>query len=305
MGCRMDFFRIECFLTAAEVGNMTKAAERMNITQPAMSFQIRELEKEVQLTLFARDRNGIYLTEAGKVMQSGFKRILESYRRTLEDARASAYGRAHLTIGYHGPFGWAGVLQFIGEFSAKHPEIEVAVFRQEFRELADYVEQGILDVAFLENSELVNRRQLASYSLFVEHACFAVAPFHPLAKRASVTADLLVGERILMNNHASDSMASLISRLVRSGIRRDSFQFFDRTEITMATAAAGQGIAVIPNSFRIENSALRYVEYDSDVLQLEHSLVWNTEKENQAVRFFVDQAMEQTWPCVELLSDQK
>ena len=47
---------------------MTKAAERMNITQPAMSFQIRELEKEVQISLFARDRNGIYLTEAGKVM---------------------------------------------------------------------------------------------------------------------------------------------------------------------------------------------------------------------------------------------
>ena len=301
----MDFFRMECFLAAAEAGNMTRAAERMNITQPAMSFQIRELEKEVRLTLFARDRNGIYLTEAGKVMRDGFQRILESYRRTLEDARASAYGKAHLTIGYHGPFGWAGVLRFIGEFSAKHPEIEVAVFRQEFRELADYVEQGILDVAFLESSELVNRRQLASHPLFTEHACFAVAPFHPLAKRSSVTSDLLVGERILMNNHASDSMASLISRLVRSGIRRESFQFFDRTEITMATAAAGQGIAVIPNSFRIENSALRYVEYDSDLLQLEHALIWNAEKESQAVRYFVDQAIEQTWPCVELLSDRK
>lgn len=112
----MDLFRIECFLTAAEVGNMTKAAERMNITQPAMSFQIRELEKEVQISLFARDRNGIYLTEAGKVMKAGFTRILENYRRVLEDARACAYGRSRLTIGYHGPLGWAGTLQFIGAF---------------------------------------------------------------------------------------------------------------------------------------------------------------------------------------------
>lgn len=291
----MDFFRIECFLAAADTGNMTRAAERMNITQPAMSFQIRELEKEVQFPLFARDHNGIYLTEAGKVMQSGFSRILDSYRWLLEEARTRACGKTHLTIGYHGPFGWAGVLQFIGEFSTRHPEIEVGVFQQEFRELADYVEQGVLDVAFLERSELANRKHLASHSLFRERACFAVAPFHHLAKYSSVTADLLVGEKILMNNHSSDSMASLISLLVLSGIHRESFQFFDRTEITMATAAAGQGIAVIPSSYRIENSALHYVEYDSDILQLEHSLVWR-EEESLAVRTFVDEARAQTWP---------
>ena len=47
----MDFYRIECFLAAAETGSMTKAADKMCITQPAMSFQIREMEKELQLKL--------------------------------------------------------------------------------------------------------------------------------------------------------------------------------------------------------------------------------------------------------------
>lgn len=300
----MDFFRIECFLTAAEAGNMTRAAERMNITQPAMSFQIRELEKEVQIPLFARDRNGIYLTEAGKVMKDGFTRILESYRRVLEDARACVYGRSHLTIGYHGPLGWAGILQFIGEFSEKHPEIEVAVFQQEFRELADYVEQGILDVAFVESSELLNRKQLDSLTLFSDTACFAVAPFHPLAAFSSVTSEMLAGETILMNNHASDSMSSLISRLVRSGIRRDSFHFFDRTEITLATAAAGQGIAVIPASFRVENSALHYLNYASDIFHMDYKIAWDVERGNQAVHLFLDEVQKTTWPCVKILSDQ-
>lgn len=300
----MDFFRIECFLAAAETGNMTRAAERMNITQPAMSFQIRELEKEVQISLFARGRNGIYLTEAGKVMQLGLSRVLENYRRVLEDARACAYGKAHLTIGYHGPLGWAGILQFIGEFSAKHPEIEVAVFQQEFRELADYVEQGILDVAFVEGSELVNRRQLASLPLFSDSACFAVAPFHPLGSVSSVTPEKLAGETILMNNHPSDSMASLISRLVRSGIRRDSFRFFDRTEISLATAAAGQGIAVIPSSFRVENSALHYVEYASESFRMDYKIAWNTQRENEAVRAFLKEAQERVWPCLEILSER-
>ena len=71
----------------------------------------------------------------------------------------------------------------------------------------------------------------------------------------------------------------------------------------MATAAAGQGIAVIPSSYRIENSALHYVEYDSDILQLEHSLVWR-EEESSAVRTFVDEARAQTWPRTQPLTEQ-
>ena len=47
----MDFYRIECFLAAAETGSMTKAAEKMCVTQPAISFQIRELERELQITI--------------------------------------------------------------------------------------------------------------------------------------------------------------------------------------------------------------------------------------------------------------
>ena len=49
---------------------MTKAAEKMCITQPAMSFQIRELEKELQVSLFERDHMGIHLTESGKINSS-------------------------------------------------------------------------------------------------------------------------------------------------------------------------------------------------------------------------------------------
>ncbi len=275
---------------------MTKAAERMNITQPAMSFQIRELEKEVAVPLFDRDRSGICLTEAGKILQSGMTGILGTYERLLKDVHACANGKTHLTVGYHGPFGWAGLLQFIGEFSEKHPEIEITVSQHEFRELADYLEQGILDVAFLESSELVNRSQLASHALFRDHACFAVAPFHRLAARASVTSADIEGEKILMNNHPSNSMASMISLLVRSGIRPESFRFYDRTEITMTTAAAGKGIAVIPSSFRIEDSSLHYVDYESDVLTLEYAAAWNAEKESSAVRLFIYEAKRRVWP---------
>ena len=82
----MDFYRIECFLAAAETGSMTKAAEKMCVTQPAISFQIRELERELQITLFSRESNGIRLTEAGKIMQTGFLHMMDRYDGQLPPA---------------------------------------------------------------------------------------------------------------------------------------------------------------------------------------------------------------------------
>ena len=141
----MDFYRIECFLAAAETGSMTKAAEKMCVTQPSMSFQIRELERELQIPLFERDYRGIRLTEAGRILQTGFARILDSYRKLVDNALACAYGKLRLTIGFHGFINWAGVHSFIADFSDRHPEIDVIVMQQQWKELADYLEVGALD----------------------------------------------------------------------------------------------------------------------------------------------------------------
>ena len=292
----MDTFRIECFLKAAELGNMTKAAERMNVTQPAMSFQIRELERELQLSLFERERSGIRLTEAGKVMRDGLVRIMDNYHRLLANARACAVGKQRLTIGYHGIVNWAGIHRFIAGFSGEHPDIEVAVLQQQWRELADYLEIGALDVAFLETKELKNRPALRSLPLFQENTCFALEPTHPLANRKKVCAEDLAGETILMNNHESDCMRELIERLYRSGLPRENFRFFDQLDVTLAMAAAGQGLTSLPVSFRLENSALSYVEFESPYCGMEYSLAWSATSESRAVELFCEAARAASWP---------
>lgn len=292
----MDTFRIECFLKAAELGNLTRAAERMNITQPAMSFQIREMEKELQITLFERARGGVRLTEAGRLMRDGYVHLLDSYRRLVDSARACAYGKQRLTIGYHGPVNWAGVHRFIARFSERHPEIDVAILQQQWRELADYLEFGALDLAFLETSELANRKLLASSRLFRERTCFALPPTHPLAVKGTVRTEDLAGETILMNNHPSDSMTTMVANLYRSGLSEDRFRFFDQPDATLAMAAAGQGLASIPWSFRTANSALSYVEYDAAECRMDYSLAWNASTENRAVHLFVQEAKDAVWP---------
>ena len=292
----MDFYRIECFLAAAELGSMTKAAEKMCITQPAMSFQIRELERELQITLFDRDYNGIKLTEAGKIMKEGFLHIMDSYRRLLDRALTCAYGKVRLTIGYHGFVNWAGIHSFLADFSQRHPEIEVSIVQQQFRELADYVGLGTLDVAFLESSELKERKGLSSLLLFEEKTCFAVPASHPLAEKEKVTVEDLKDETILMNNHPSVCMNELIDNLLRSGISPKNLRYVDTPDIALAMSIAGQGITSLPISFWQESIPLKYVEYDTPFCRMSYSLCWNSNTENPAVKLFCAEVSRVTWP---------
>ena len=208
----MDFFRIECFLAVAQTGSMSKAAEKMCVSQPAMSFQIREMERELQIPLFVRDHNGVRLTESGKIMQTGFLHIMDSYRRLLDKALSKTYGKLRLTIGYHGLINWAGIHNFIAFFSERHPEFEVVVMQQQWSELADYLEIGALDVAFLETSELPDRDSLSALHLFNEGTCFAMRRSHPLASRERVTVKDIENDIILMNNHPYQFVNLLSSR---------------------------------------------------------------------------------------------
>lgn len=292
----MDFYRIECFLAAAETGSMTKAAERMCVTQPSMSFQIRELERELQIPLFERDYRGIRLTEAGKIIQTGFIHIMDSYRKLLDSALACAYGKLRLTIGYHGFINWAGIHNFIADFSDHHPEIDVVVMQQQWKELADYLELGALDIAFLETSELPERDALSSMALFHENTCFAMRRSHPLAERESISISDLKGETILMNNHPSRSMNELIRHLVDSGIRSEQFRFFDQLDVALAMAATGQGLTSLPLSFRQRDLDLAYVEYDSPACYMSYSLAWNTATVNPAVKLFCGEVSRAAWP---------
>lgn len=292
----MDFFRMKCFLAAAEAGSLTKAAEKMNMTQPAISFQIREMEKETGLALFDRDRNGVSLTEAGKIMRDGCVAILESYRRVVELAKEKSDGKNILRIGYHGPIDWAGVHSFLAAFSQKYPNVSVVVLQQQWRELANYLEMGALDVAFLATEELTEHKKLDSMTLFREDTCFALSPKHTLSVQPSVKPEEIMNETILMNNHPSASMTATINKLIASGIPYHHFRFFDQMDVTLAMAASQQGIAAIPCSFIIQNPALRYVLYDTDKTWMSYSLAWVTDAENPTVRTFCREVSAASWP---------
>lgn len=292
----MDLFRMKCFVAVVEHKSITRAAEMMNITQPAMSFQIRELEKELGMKLFERDKKGIFPTDAGLLLRDGFIQLLFSYDKLIERARFVSGGKRRLVIGYHGPVSWAGVPEFISDFSSRHPDIEIIVMQQHWKELASFLKIGAIDIGFLNTDEIPKEHVSRTIHLFREHTCFAISEDDPLSERASLCYKDIKDRRICMNNYSSPSMDAMIQRLYTTGIKREQMLFSDLMESTIAMAACRQGLASLPRSFKLDIPGLVHVDYEPESAWLDYSLVSGVNGNTTAAHLFMSEAAGVKWP---------
>jgi len=100
-GATMELRHLRYFVAVAEELNFSRAAGRMYLSQPALSQQIRKLERELGVSLFHRTKNHVELTEAGLVLLEGARRVLVLVEQTTREARevGGAEGR-HLKVGF-------------------------------------------------------------------------------------------------------------------------------------------------------------------------------------------------------------
>src|SRR3984957_21253647 len=97
----MKFRHLECFVAAAEELNFSRAADRLHVSQPPFSKQIHDLEGELGIDLFERQRKGVRLTLAGKSFLIDRRRILEDCETSIKKAQRISRGEiGELTIGY-------------------------------------------------------------------------------------------------------------------------------------------------------------------------------------------------------------
>ena len=237
----MDLFRMRCFVNVAEHLNLTHAAAASGITQPAMSVQMRELERETGLQLLVRRKGRIALTDAGVVLRDGFIDILGLYESTLVKAQASTRAQDGVVrTGFHGSLtAFQPVYQ---GFRNLYPTLDVTMRIAEWQQLASMVASGELDVAFVEVHEAQALPELCQAPFMVERGyCVAASRANPLAERAHVTPNDLAGETVLMSAYKSASIDAMYRGLIASGVRRETIRRVEDVDCSIAMAAAGMG----------------------------------------------------------------
>jgi len=182
----MDFKQLRAFLTVAETGNVTRAAEVLHVVQPAVSRQIRLLEEDVGAPLFERERHGMVLTETGQTLQSYARRAMLELDRARMEIAGTAHGEVSglVTLGLLPSTIDLLSSTLVAAVAERFPGIRVRIAMGYAGTLLRWLESGEVDAALLygaERSADIQTNPLVEEPLWViGPSDVGLTPEHPL-----------------------------------------------------------------------------------------------------------------------------
>lgn len=183
----MELRTLRYFLTVAEEENITHAADILHITQPTLSRQMMDLEKELGTTLMIRGKSGLTLTGDGLFLKQRTEEIIELADR-LEQAFAerNTYVSGVISIGATEAVGSRLFARLIREFSNKYPQIKFKLYNEMADYIKDSIDKGLIDVGLLlepidtAKYDFVRLSQKETWGVLMRDD-------HPLAGNTSIT----------------------------------------------------------------------------------------------------------------------
>ncbi len=189
----MEIRQLKYFIQAAEYLNFTRAAKECGIVQTAMTQQIANLENEIGIRLFDRNRRGLALTEAGEGFLREARTIVSRADRAVEAARSYAQGRTGLLrIGYHGEMFKRDLGLLLREYRGREPQVQVIPSQLSQARMLEGLDAGEIDLGIsLYSPHYAMVPGLCNRILETDRLMLAVAKDHPLAGRGSVSMEEL------------------------------------------------------------------------------------------------------------------
>lgn len=172
----MDIYQIRTFLAVAREGSITRAAEHLYLSQPAISAHIKSLEEELELVLFERTPRGMSLTPAGVQLFAKAEQLMSVHHELLDDARRiKGTFRGTLRLGLAGATRpqWLG--QLLARLSTSHPALEINLQYATSVEVLQGLRSGMLDAGILADAG-VDGPELARIELYRFGIFLAAAP---------------------------------------------------------------------------------------------------------------------------------
>lgn len=185
----MDLRQLEYFIAAVEHGSLGRAAEALNISQPAISKGIRRLEQRLEVKLLERLPRGVSPTVYGEVLASHGQIIRRELERAQSQLRALKLGEAgQVSIGAGASMRIRLVPEAIQRLISDHPNVEIDLVSQLHNRLIPDLKNGIIDVAVCQVSDASIDPDLTVFPLYTDRICPTVRTGHPLLEKESLSA---------------------------------------------------------------------------------------------------------------------
>lgn len=249
----MEFHQLRYFVAAAEEMSMSRAAERVHVSQPALSRQIALLEEEIGVLLFDRIRKRIHLTEAGGFFLGKARQLLCDAESSVQQVREQFGGvRRTLRLGFISSFLDDLMAPSVREFQQRHLNSKVSLYDLVPRAQLDRLRQNELDAAILGNIDDHEREHFSVKRLSRHRIAVVLPEGHPLADRKRVKLSELQSDDwvSLSNAFFPGRREFLIETCGRAGFRPRITAELDSLPMMLATIATSGGVGLIPGHAR-------------------------------------------------------
>ena len=285
----MDLRHLRYFAAVAETCHFGRAAEQLHIAQPALSYAIRQLEEELDVTLFNRTTRHVTLTPAGDFLKTEAERILAGLDDAERGVRRIAAGRSGLLrIGLTGTAAFSHLPRIARILRQELPGVAMEIRADMLTPLqCDQLRAGALDVGVLRPPAVGEDIELRSIE--VEPLVLAVSADHRLAVEPVVSLIDLRSESFVAYSSRDSAVNDAVLRSCkRAGFVPHREHSAPGTAVLLALVAAGLGVAVVPASVRslpLQGLVFRDLV---DGGSIELALAWRRSGDNPVVEAVVN-----------------
>ncbi len=287
----MELRHLRYFTAVAEELNFTRAAARLHVAQPPLSQQIRQLEDELGVTLFHRDKHRVQLTDAGRAVLQEARRALTQANKVAVVARRASEGLSgNLRVGFSSSVPHTILPDILRAFRSRFPEVRLILDERSTEEQIDLLTAGIIDVGFLRLPVESAATSLLVKQILREPLILAIPKKHPLGRLSTVPVRALATEPfILFPRRAAPGLYDQIEGICRHvGFKPFVAQEALQIHTIISFVSAGLGVALVPASIRsLHREQVLYRPLKGSKAMTEMAIAYERENRSFVLRSFL------------------
>ena len=288
----MELRHLRYFVAVAEELHFRRAAERLHMSQPPLSQQIRQLEQEVGAQLLLRNQHRVELTASGAAFLERAREILDAVEAAALEARRVQRGEVgRLAVGFVGSAMYSFVPELLRAFRDQAPDIALRLHELGTTEQLRQLDDGRLDVGFLRTPG--RWPGLSFETVLEEQVVVAMPDVHPLSQRSLVRLSDLVGESLVLLTPAGSPglRAALATSIAQLGGEERIVQEVAEMQTVIGLVAAGVGISLVPESVRaLVRHGVTYRPLDDTAPAVRLAMAWRATDDSPVLHSFLEKA---------------
>ncbi len=295
----MELRHLRYFVAVAEELNFRRAAQRVHVTQPSLSAQIRQLEQEIGVRLLDRDTHSVALTPAGTRFLDDSKRVLREAEESVRTAQRVARGETgELSIGFVASLGHGLLPRVLRTYRQRFPDVTLKLCEMDTNRQIEAINDRRLDLGFI-GFGLAEETSDLQLAIVAEEPLYAILPQgHPLIGEnppASLPLQALAKEPFLLASRQGAPLFNpwLMILCHQAGFQPHIVQEADQPVTVLNYVAAGVGVTILPAQFsRLATVGVVFVRLDPPVPPYRYCAAWLPKNRHSAIRHFIEIAKE-------------